>query len=103
MHSDTYELIWLKLDLIIDTTELYILILVFWTLTLIQGHGDARKQKVLSNYFLKLSVDVIGIWHAVETCWFDEFHTNFMWPNQYQGRESNLGGFLPKTAMLACM
>ena len=28
MHSDVYELIWFKLSVMIDTTELYILILV---------------------------------------------------------------------------
>ena len=33
--------------MVIEITELYILILVCVTLTLFQGHGDARKQKLL--------------------------------------------------------
>ena len=33
MHSDVYESIWFKLDMMIDTTELYILITVYVTLT----------------------------------------------------------------------
>ena len=51
MHSDIYTPIWLKLDAVVDTTELSILILVFVTLTLIQGHRDARKQKLLYQFF----------------------------------------------------
>ena len=35
-----------KLGMMIDTTELCILILVYVTLTLIQGHSSARKQKL---------------------------------------------------------
>ena len=35
MHLDFYETVCLKLAMIVDTTKLYILILVFVTLTLI--------------------------------------------------------------------
>ena len=49
MHSDIYELIWCKLWVIIDSTALYILILVRVTLNLIEGHGDARKQQQQKN------------------------------------------------------
>ena len=40
---ENYEPMWFKLGLEIDTTELYILILVYVTLILIQGHRNARK------------------------------------------------------------
>ena len=53
----------------IDTTELYILILNYVTLTVIQGHEDAREENCCANYLPKLSMDLDGIWLAVEICW----------------------------------
>ena len=50
--------------MIVDTIELYMLILVLLTLTLTQDHRRAREQ----NYLTKFSVDLDGIWHTVETC-----------------------------------
>ena len=47
MHSNIYEPNHSKLGSMIDSTELYILKLVQVTLTLIQGHRDVRKQKLL--------------------------------------------------------
>ena len=43
MHLDVYELIWFKLDMVIDSSQLYILILV----KVIKCHSFARKQRVL--------------------------------------------------------
>ena len=46
MHSDIYELIWFKCGVMIDTIELYILILVYyWAWP--QCHRSVRKQKLL--------------------------------------------------------
>ena len=45
MHSNVYEWIWFRLGMMIDTVQLYIMILVLLTLTLIQSHRSARKQK----------------------------------------------------------
>ena len=42
MHSDAYEPIWIKLEKMIDITELYSWVLVYMTLDLSQGHRDAR-------------------------------------------------------------
>ena len=71
IHSDIYESIWFKLGLMTDTVELYILILVLLTLTLIQGHRSARKQKLwrqLSHkVFLGGRVGWFG-WNLVY-CW----------------------------------
>ena len=47
MQSETHECICFKLGLMIDTSVLYILILVQLIVTLIQGHRCARKQKLL--------------------------------------------------------
>ena len=47
IESDFNGPIWFKLGTMIDATKLHILTLVCVTLTLIQGHGDARKQKLL--------------------------------------------------------
>ena len=52
MQSDIYEPIWFKLDMMIDTTKLYILMLVYLTLTLIQGQGGARKQTAFVSVIL---------------------------------------------------
>ena len=54
MHLNIYESIWFKLSMMIGTIDLYILILVFLTLTFIQGHRSARKQKFLGNYLTKI-------------------------------------------------
>ena len=40
VHSDVYELIWFKRRMTIDTIDQYILILVYVTYTLIQGHSN---------------------------------------------------------------
>ena len=45
----------------IDTNKLYIVILVSMTLTLIQSHRLARKQKLVTQF----SMDLDGIWYAV--------------------------------------
>ena len=39
----------------IDTTKLYNLILVYVTLALNYGHGDARKQKLLCQLSFKIA------------------------------------------------
>ena len=43
MHLDIYELVWLKLGMMIYTSEVYILILVYVTLAFIRDHVDAKK------------------------------------------------------------
>ena len=43
-----------KLCLMIDLTKLYILVQEHMTLTLIQGHRDARKLKLLHKLFHKV-------------------------------------------------
>ena len=44
MHSDICELIWLTFVVMKDTLVLLVLVLVFVTFTLVQGHLDGRKQ-----------------------------------------------------------
>ena len=46
MHLDIYESIWLKLGMLLNTIELYILIQVSLILTFIQGHMSVRKLKL---------------------------------------------------------
>ena len=46
MHLNVYEWIWFRLGLMIDTIVLYVWILVWLTLTLIEGHRIVRKQKL---------------------------------------------------------
>ena len=66
MHSDIYQWIWFKLGMMIDTIVLYILILVYLTLTFIQGHWSVRKQQLLSQLCHK--VFIWFEWNSV-FCW----------------------------------
>ena len=59
---------WFKYDLLIETSKLNILILVYVTLILNQGHSDA-KQKLLRMHLSKFSMLLDGHWFAVEPCW----------------------------------
>ena len=60
----------------IGCSELYILILVWLTLTLIQGDRSTRKQKnFCASYLTKLSTDLDWIWYTVGTCWCDQPRT----------------------------
>ena len=52
MHSEVYILIWIKCGMMIDAVEVYMLTLVYLTLTLIQGHS-ARKQKPMRQLSYK--------------------------------------------------
>ena len=47
MHSHIYEPTWSRHFMMIDTIQLYILILMSLTLTFIQGHRDVRKYNLL--------------------------------------------------------
>ena len=61
LHSNLHKSIWLKLDMMIDTIEPYIFMLVYLTLTFIQGHKNARKQKFCNNYLTKFQ----SIWMEI--------------------------------------
>ena len=62
IHLDIYEPSWFKLSMMIDTTELYILMLVSLTLTMIQAHRVARKKKnFCASYLPRLWMDVGGV------------------------------------------
>ena len=76
----------------IDTIELYIWILVWLTLTLIQGHRSARKQKkkFCISYLTKFSIDLDGIWS-------DEPHTHLISAIQYSRERTLLMWFCWKT------
>ena len=50
-HLDVYEPVFFKLGMVTGTIELYILVLVWMTLTLIQGRRDARNQKNFCSVF----------------------------------------------------
>ena len=75
MNLDIYETIWLKHDTMSDSNELYTLIFVYTTLTLIQGHGDPRKVTFCAQYLQKLTINLDGIWQTIDTCKSDQsFH-----------------------------
>ena len=74
-HLDISKLFWFKLDVRIDTTKLYFLILYYMTLTWTQGHWDARKWKL----WWQLSPKVMnGFGWNLAYCWdflSDQSHT----------------------------
>ena len=57
MFLDIYELIWFKVGVMVDAIVLNIFVLIWLTLTLIQGHMNARKQKLLRQFSTKFSVN----------------------------------------------
>ena len=52
---------------------LYILVQVYLNLALIQGHMSVRKH----NYLTKFSIDLNGIWYAIDILWCEECHIHF--------------------------
>ena len=79
MHSHIYEPVWFMM---IDTNECYILILVYMILALIQGHGNARKEKVQCG----LSPQLVNGFGCSLSCYWDlsdEPHIHFISYNQY--------------------
>ena len=49
----------LKLDMLMHTSEFYILVLIRVTMTLIQDHKDARKQKAVGQVILHSSLLIL--------------------------------------------
>ena len=57
----------------IDLTELYLLT---WPHLMVTGVIESKN--IFTNYITRVSVNLDGIWYAVETCWSYEPHTHFM-------------------------
>ena len=54
MHSDVFEVIWFKLEMMIDTTYPHVLIPVLVILALIYGQSGKKKQKFLHQICYKV-------------------------------------------------
>ena len=91
---DFYELIWLKLSVMINATELYIFMLFSMSLTLIRNSRGMRKQKFLNQ----LSVKVLNqLWlnlDAVETWAYCILYFHFMSSDQFSREKSLLNDFV---------
>ena len=83
MYSVVYESILFKPGMTIDTIELYILIPVLLTLTLIHGHRSRRKEKLQSQLLTKISIDLDGniLLRLVGVYSFYPFHSTFKGEN----------------------
>ena len=68
--------------ILIDTTELYILILVYVILTLNQALGIQESKNFCASYLPKLQMDLDGKLHAVETCWFGESYIHLIYSKE---------------------
>ena len=72
MHLDVSGPIWFKLGLMIVTTELYTLILVYAILICVQGHWGKRNQKYLRHLPHTFSIDLGRIYNLL--IWRTSFH-----------------------------
>ena len=61
-----------------NTIVLHILIPIWLTLTLVQGHGVRESKNFCANYLSKFLIDLNWIWYTIETCWCDEPHIHSM-------------------------
>ena len=68
MHLDVYDTIWFKLGLIIDTVEHHILMLIWLTLTFIQGHISARNFRKQKTSVWMISQSFLLIWWNLVCC-----------------------------------
>ena len=41
-----------------------------------------ERKNLCVNYLSTFEMDLNGIWHAVETCWYDQSHTHFITSDQ---------------------
>ena len=83
MHSYVLESIGFKLDMIIDATVSYILILVYLTLTLIEVIGVQESKNFYTSFLAKCSMDLNRIVNAVEICWYNQSPVHFIFSIQY--------------------
>ena len=67
MRLDVYELIWLKLSIMLHTIDLYILTLIQKTSTSFKVTTVRESKNFNANYLTKFSVDLDGIWHSYKT------------------------------------
>ena len=95
MHPDICELIWFDHGMMIDITELCILILVYVILTLIQGWGDARKWRLQCQLSFEVNN---GFGWDLACCWDNVNPPWSRWIN-IQWRESNLSDFEKKNKL----
>ena len=71
----------------IDTTMLYILTLVWMTLTFIQGFSFQRSHRLQCPFFANLGFDFVEIQSVATTGWFVGAHATFISTGDTQGRE----------------
>ena len=77
LYSDIYRLISFKFSMAIETTKLYILILVWMTLTFSQGHSCRRNWKCQHPFSCSLSI-ILKVWGFLHKCHSRE-RTLLMW------------------------
>ena len=82
MHSHIYELIWLKLSMMID------FILVMWPWLWFKRTVIRESNNSCTNHLTNSWMDLDWIRHTVNTCWSDELPTHFM--SSYQDSKENI-------------
>ena len=80
---DVFEQIWFELCMVINTIERYSLILIDLDVMGVQ------ESKNSSNYLTRFSIDLDGLWSAVETCWCRLMNPMLSWSRTFniQGRK----------------
>ena len=91
LYSDIHQQISFALCGMIRRTKLYILIIIWITLTFTEGQNCMRKKTCSASvHFLRnFEVDSDEIWYAATTCWFVEAHAKLIM-HKYYLRERTL-------------
>ena len=72
-----------------------------WPLPWFKVTGVQESKIFCTNYLTKLSIDLNGIWHTFNTCWYHEPHTHFMSSSQYSRERTLLTWFHKKRCSIA--
>ena len=90
VHLDVDGLICFQLDLMIETVELYIFILVSVTFIFIKVTGIRESKNFCANFLKKFFIDLDGSWYTVQSYWFDECCMQLISFNQYSRKRTLL-------------
>ena len=92
-HWLLYRPISLKLCLMIETTELYILISIWMILIFVEGHSWKKRKPLVSIFPTILGNDLDEIQYVATTCWFVEAHAKVMLHKYYSRERILLASF----------
>ena len=103
LYSHIYLLISFKLDIIIETAKVYILIPVWITLTFKQSRGYVTNHKLTLPFPSNFSIDFDEIQCVASTCKLIEAHAKFVLHGLYLRKKTIFVTLLDTSLTLACV